>query len=420
MSVVMRDRRFVLLILFSLLGAITSGILIEHHVNPEIKSELLKSVCDIGGSSGCEAVNQSDASNFLGMPVAFWGFLFYSFAFCFAIFYIRYKKIFFIRLIFWLSLLAVIVDLTLFLYSLIIVEAVCNLCIITYVATLGTLIISGLILKKTEKKDGLLSFSFDFSLLREQPLIASIVLFSLIVVIFFGSFIFLYAKSSSLPISSTGGHDALLEEAWKSFQKEYESTTAHEISIEHSPYKGAKDPVITVVEFADFLCPHCKLAGNRLKEIVRKYEKSVKVVFKNYPLDQKCNKNIKRKLHDGACKIAYLGLCASRQRIPAFWIVHDQVFAQHDTWNQAGNVPDSDFTRIMQSAGINIQAASSCYKTERTKSDVIKDIELGDSLGITSTPTVFINGKKIKGGIPNDYFWERLLAYEVKKQMGAN
>ncbi len=415
----MRDRGIVLLILFSILGAMVSAVLIEHHVSPDTESEFLKSVCDIGGSSGCEAVNQSDASSFLGMPVAFWGFLFYSFVLCFAIFYLRHKKIFFVQLVFWLSSLATIVDLTLLLYSLIIVEAVCNLCIITYVATLGILLVSALFLKKKEK-ESFLTFSFDFSLLREQPLVASVLLFSLVSIIFFGSFIFLYAKSSSKSIGSTGGHDALLEEAWKAFQKEYKATKTHEIPIEHSPYKGATHPVVTIVEFADFLCPHCKLAGNRLKEIIQKYEKSVKVVFKNYPLDKNCNKNIKRRLHEGSCEISYMALCASRQRVPAFWIVHDKVFAKHDTWNKSGRAPNSDFTQIMRSAGINVQTASSCYKSERTKSDVIKDIELGDSLGITSTPSVFINGKKIRGGIPNDYFMERLLTYEVKKQVGAD
>ncbi len=413
-------RNLILLIIFSFLGIVVSGILIEHHVHPETSSKLLQSVCEIGGKSGCDVINQSEASTVLGMPIAFWGFLFYSFVFCFALFYGRHKKIFFIRLIFWFSIFGFLVDFTLFLYSILIVDAICSLCVISYICTIGMLIISGFILKRTSKGESLMKFDFDFIWLSQQPVTVTILCFSLIFSIFVGSFVFLYAKSSSNIGLSSQNHDVLLEEAWKAFQREYESIPVQIIPIEHSPYKGAIDPVLTIVEFADFLCPHCKIAGDSLGEIIKKYPKSIKVVFKNYPLDQACNDNIKQKFHEGSCKIAYLGLCSSRQKVSSFWKIHDRIFANHTKWIQLNPIQNSSFTNIISSIGVNPTLALSCLKQEKTKKDTIKDIKLGDSLGLSSTPTLFFNGKKMRGGIPNDYFFKKLLTYEIQKQIGEN
>ena len=75
---------------------------------------------------------------------------------------------------------------------------------------------------------------------------------------------------------------------------------------------------------------------------------------------------------------------------------------------------------VLRKSNVNLKNASACLRAEKTKQEVVRDIELGDSLGVTSTPTLFINGKKLQGGIPNDYFFEKLLTYEVQKQMGKN
>ena len=416
----MKHRNEILIIIFSLLGTVVSAILIEHHVHPATDSEFLQAVCDTDGQSGCAAVNQSEASSFLGMPIAFWGFLFYALVLCFAAFHIKYKQDLLMRLIFWLGFLAVLVDITLLLYSLIVVDAICNLCVVTYLATAGIFAVALLSLRASHPQEGLFKIDFDFSWLKAQPVAATMMLFSCVVVVFLGSFVYLYAKSSSDTLSSSHGHDALLEEAWKSFQREYEALPEKEIPIEHSPYKGASEPVITIVEFADFLCPHCKIAGLKLKTIIEKYKNSVKVVFKNYPLDQTCNQNIKRKFHSGACKISYMALCASRQKTDSFWKAHDEIFNQHEEWRKLDKIPDSAFMSVLRKSNVNLKNASACLRAEKTKQEVIRDIELGDSLGVTSTPTLFINGKKLQGGLPNDYFFEKLLAYEVQKQMGKN
>ena len=402
------------LIIFSGLGAILSGILIEHHISPATESAFVQAVCDIGGKSGCDAVNQSDASSLLGMPIAFWGFLYYFIVLAFSVLYVKYRQTSLIRLAFYLTLVAAVIDFTLLLYSLIILETVCNLCILTYISTAG--IFFGIWLIFKSKKEPVFQWGLNLSWISGQPVALTLIVTSLITAVFVDSFIYLYAKSSSK--TSTHGHDAILEEAWQSFKRKYESLPQKDLPIAHSPYKGAKDPVLTITEFADFLCAHCKQASLRLKEIVAKYDKSIKVVFKHYPLDQECNKNIKRKFHEGSCKIAYLGHCVTQQNVSAFWKVHDGIFAKLEEWSTKGKTLEKDFNTITRRAGVDIRAASACLNRPNTKKTIESDIELGDSVGVTGTPAIFINGKRV-AHLPNDYFFEKLLTYEVQKQVGG-
>ena len=402
------------LIIFSIAGAILSGILIEHHISPATDSTFVQAMCDIGGKSGCDAVNQSDASSLLGMPIAFWGFLYYAIVLAFSVLYIKYRQTSLIRLAFYLTLIAVLVDFTLLLYSLIVLETVCNLCILTYIATIG--IFFGIWLVFKSKKEPVFRFGLNLSWISGQPVALTLIVTSLIVAVFVDSFIYLYAKSSSK--TSAQGHDAILEEAWQSFKRKYESLPEKGLPIAHSPYKGAKDPVLTITEFADFLCYHCKQVSLRLKEIVEKYGNSIKLVFKHYPLDQECNKNINRKFHEGSCQIAYLGHCVTQQNVSAFWKVHDAAFAKFEEWSGKGKALEKDFNAIVRRAGGNTGVVSACLNRANTKKTIVSDIELGDSVGVTGTPVIFINGKRVER-LPNDYFFEKLLTYEIQKQIGG-
>ena len=311
-----------------------------------------------------------------------------------------------------MTLFAVLVDFTLLLYSLIVLETVCNLCILTYISTAGIFFGTWLIFKN--KKEPVFQFNLNLSWITGQPVALTLIITSLITAVFVDSFIYLYAKSSSK--TSTQGHEAILEEAWESFKRKYESLPKKDLPIAHSPYKGAEDPVLTITEFADFLCAHCKQASLRLKEILKKYNNSIRVVFKHYPLDQECNKNINRKFHEGSCKIAYLGHCVTQQNVGAFWKVHDGVFGKLEEWSTKGKALESDFNAIVRRSGVNIANASACLKKPSTKKTIQSDIELGDSVGVTGTPAIFINGKRVNS-LPNDYFFEKLLTYEIQKQL---
>ena len=76
---------------------------------------------------------------------------------------------------------------------------------------------------------------------------------------------------------------------------------------------GNPEAPIEIIEFSDFLCPHCSKAAKFLDEIVHENPDKVKVIFVNYPLDKSCNPYIKRAMHPGACLLAMGAVCASEQ-----------------------------------------------------------------------------------------------------------
>ena len=69
---------------------------------------------------------------------------------------------------------------------------------------------------------------------------------------------------------------------------------------------GSDTARVTIVEFADFQCPACKHLSDIMKEIKAIFKQQVLIVFKNYPLDNQCNQNIRRSFHPFACKIALM------------------------------------------------------------------------------------------------------------------
>ena len=400
----------VILLISSLLGAILSGILIEHHVSPATDSEFMRSVCGTGPEAGCDAVNTSEASRFLGIPIALWGFLYYAMVSSLSIFYWRLKEIAFMQIIFWISAVALLVDISLFVYSLAIIEKICNLCVLTYFLTLGVLSSSIVILKKNKK--ALLDMDIDFTGFKKKTNILISISFGFIILL--GGSIFLYAKSSSSSISGSNSNpDSILNEAWEAFKKQYENSPKKEFSIDHSAWRGTTEPILTIVEFADFLCSHCKHTGEELKQITKKYPKTVKVVFKHYPLDQECNKNITRKFHEGACRLAYISQCALKQRVSAFWQTHDTIFQFQERIISAGSLTEREMDSIIRSSGLHAQAIRSCIANPRIKAQIVQDIEEGDKAGVTGTPSIYINGRRVASS-NIDFFIKKLLTYQIK------
>ena len=402
----------IILTVSSLLGAVFSGILIEHHVNPATESEFLKAVCGTGSESGCDRVNTFEISKFLGLPIAFWGFLYYAVVFLLIIFYLKLKEITLIQFIFWASVLALLIDILLLIYSLIIIEAVCNLCVITYFLTIGILLSSGVILKKHQKT--LFNLDIDLKSLISNSAVFISMVSGFILIVFIGVFILLYARASSPSITGKSNPDSILNEAWEAFKRQYENEPLRDFSTRHSASKGASEPILTIVEFADFLCPHCKHIGEELKHIAEKYPKSIKVVFKHYPLDQECNQNIPRKFHEGACQLAYISQCALKEQPAAFWNMHDMIFKFQKRILSAGSLNDSEMNTLIRSAGLNVNTIRSCVRNPQIKSQIRQDIEEGDKAGVKGTPSLYINNRKVPTSNIN-FFIEKLLTYQVKK-----
>jgi len=163
---------------------------------------------------------------------------------------------------------------------------------------------------------------------------------------------------------------------------------ASKIHLDGSPSKGPADAKVTVVEFADFECPHCRELYETLPGIEAKYPQ-VRFVYKNFPLTQ---------IHPWAQTAAIGARCAYEQAPAAFWKVHDAIFNDQDVISP-DNVWDK-LTSYATDAGLNADTFKACLSSADAQKFVDDEHANGVTVGVNSTPTVFVNGRPIPGGDP--------------------
>jgi protein-disulfide isomerase len=158
------------------------------------------------------------------------------------------------------------------------------------------------------------------------------------------------------------------------------------LRIDGSPTKGPANAAVTIYEFSDFQCPHCRLLYQTMKQIESEHP-DVRIVYKSFPITQ---------IHPWAETAAIGARCAYVQKPEAFWTVHNLIFDNQEVISTE-NIWDKLVSFATQS-GLDAQAFQSCLASPEAKAAVAADRALGESLSITSTPTLFINGRPIVGG----------------------
>ena len=170
------------------------------------------------------------------------------------------------------------------------------------------------------------------------------------------------------------------------------------------PSKGAASGPVTIVEFSDFQCPHCKEAQPAIEKLLAAHP-DVKFVFQNFPLA----------MHDWARKAASYADCVAHSPKPdAFWKFVGDVF-EAQTQITASNA-DEKLSAIADGAGVKGSEIAACAALPATDGHVQKSIDLGNSAEVTSTPTFFINGRKVGNlsGIPDNVMNE-ILDFHAKE-----
>lgn len=172
-----------------------------------------------------------------------------------------------------------------------------------------------------------------------------------------------------------------------------------------NPQEGSPDALITIVKFSDFQCPSCKSGALTLHPLRYRYGSKLRIVYKQYPLDNACNPEIKNPMHPVACQAARIALCASKQ--DKFKAVYEKFFDQQPALVGNGT------TTLAQQAGADLSSIETCLKEPWADQVIIRDVEEAKALGVESTPTFFVNGRQVRGAIPTSTWIkiiDRLLA----------
>ncbi|HEY3122363.1 MAG TPA: thioredoxin domain-containing protein [Vicinamibacteria bacterium] len=170
--------------------------------------------------------------------------------------------------------------------------------------------------------------------------------------------------------------------------REFAEAPVRSLDVKNVPYKGPAEAPIKVVEFSDFLCPFCREIAAAFAGFIPKSGDRIVLYYKNYPLDQACNASLKSTVHPGACNVALGAICAQEQG--RFWPYHDRVFA-----NPPKEPKVTDVVRIGAEAGLDAAALETCINAPRTRDRLTSEVAEGKNYGVNSTPTLFINGKRL-------------------------
>jgi len=176
------------------------------------------------------------------------------------------------------------------------------------------------------------------------------------------------------------------------------------LNLQDQPSFGPANAPVTIVEFGDLQCPSCRAEAPVLRGDLREaYPEKVRVVFKDFPLES---------IHPWARAAAIAARCVYRQDKQAFWKYYDW-----DYDNQEQITPENLQSKVMDWAGANkldtVQLGR-CIDTKATEAEVNRNIAEGRELGVTGTPSLFINGRKI-GGIPWPVM-QQVIEIELKRQ----
>ena len=357
------------------------------------------SFCDVSSTFSCSSAYLSRYGSAAGVPVALLGALWFLFVLIVAAGATERGAPWNANAtayIFAFSTVALAAILYLAYAAFFILKTVCVLCLITYAAVIGVFLISGI--ATTTPMTTLPRRALrDLQLLVRRPV-------ALLVVV-----LFLVGAASAVAFFPRGPGAApatqaaaqLPQDQRAEFQRWFEALPRITVPV---PSGGAS---VLVVKFSDYQCPSCAQAYFSERSVFAKYQSlypgAVKLVAKNYPLQMECNPNIPRDVHVASCAAAAAVVMArSRGRAEALedWFYTNQIMLSPATVREAartvGQVTDFDsqYARAME--------------------EVKTDVGLGRLLGVTATPTFFINGVKVPSALPAQYL-DLALALELKR-----
>ena len=150
------------------------------------------------------------------------------------------------------------------------------------------------------------------------------------------------------------------------------------------PDRGPDDAPVTIVAFSDFQCPACATARRTLDQLMDTCGGQVRLVFRDFPLGG----------HGDALRAAIAAECAHRQG--QFWLMHDLLFGHQQA------LAEEDLLNYARQLRLDEVAFADCLTSEAAEAEVRHDLADGQAYGVNSTPTLFVNGRRVRGAPPSD------------------
>src|SRR5437879_3085775 len=174
--------------------------------------------------------------------------------------------------------------------------------------------------------------------------------------------------------------------------------TMRKLNLQGAASKGPADAKIVLVEFGDLECPSCRQLDYVLRSVLPKYPQ-VRFIFKDFPLET---------IHPWAMSAAITGRCVLQQGSDQFWKYHDSVYDNQDLIS-----PENAYNKLLEfavQAGATEEKLKPCIADPKTQELVRQSMAEGHALDVTSTPTTFVDGRRLVG--PDQALLEQYIQFD--------
>jgi uncharacterized membrane protein/protein-disulfide isomerase len=396
----MKHRTLILLFAALGLGASAYSSYVHYHL---LTDRSFASPCDISATVSCSQAYLSSYGSLFGVPVALGGVLFFALVLAIAGLGGRRRPAAEVApaYIFALSTLGLAVVLYLGYASFFVLKTACILCITTYVSVIAVFLLSGA------------ATSFPMTTLpsraaRDAKSLITSPAALLFTVLFVVGGAALIAAFPGEPVRAAAPQG---QAEFPPFTADQEKQLADWFDVQPKVVMpvSADGAKVLIVKFNDFQCPPCRQTHELYAPILAKWEATgnVKFVLKHFPLESECNAAVTSGIHVASCEAAAAWNMATEK--------HDGSADRLETWlfdNQGPPLLSPEQVREAARKVAGITDFDARYEKELVA--VKNDAGMGALLGVQSTPTFFINGHRIAGGVDPRVF-DALIALELKR-----
>jgi protein-disulfide isomerase len=177
-------------------------------------------------------------------------------------------------------------------------------------------------------------------------------------------------------VARLADHGYTQSEIAEAIEKRYRKADVKTIDVSQAPAEGSAAAKVTLVEFADYECPHCKRLQPVLRQILDEFRGEVRLYFKHYPLPQ----------HTNARLAAEAAVAAQKQG--KFWPFQEKL------WENQDSLSPADMEKFAKDIGLDMAKFRSDFDDVKTKARVQKDRDDGSTLKLQSTPALYVNGRE--------------------------
>ena len=370
------QRMTIALIVCAVAGIVLSFELTHIHYKVNTDPEF-SSFCNIGEAVNCETVAASSYSQVFGVPISVWGLFAYGVLLVLALAGTRRDDegtplglpLF---LLAW-GAAGLAATLVLAYISFTLIASFCLLCAALYAVNL---VVFGLAIGRVLRTGGLrAAVRRDLGRLAGQPVVSAAVALALL-----GISLGLVLGYPRFQLEAAEPPEEIADEACDSGNR----------TIEGFSYFGGQNAKVTIEEYSDYQCGHCRNAHYLLRKLIStEYPERVRLIHRHYPLDEACHPQMKKPFHTRACAASQAAICADRQG--KFWEYNDLLFANGRALEKKHLV---GYARNLE---LDVSVFERCLVDPHTETELQRDLRDGIGWGVRGTPCFVVNGTFVKG-----------------------